>query len=681
MYGFFNHAFEKFIIQNYGEEKWDIIRMEAGVFEDSFDDKTVYDDNMIYEILDAASELLDIENEELQELFGETYFGYCLHSNHGTLLSALGGNLFDFLSNVDSLHDHLSLSYAGVMIPTFRVKQEPLVSSITLYYHSDRGGLEYVSKGVIKVAALKLYNLKINIQTIVDVDALKFLITTDDPKKSHLMFPKRIESSRDLIPKANIPKVSPLEFTKAFPFHMIFDRNMILVELGSTLRRILKECNSKLITSYFKLSRPQIDFDFNSIYARLNNAFVLTSLNDVVKPSSLQASTIASTQRTNLRLKGQMIHLRERDVILFLCSPSVSNIEDMRNKGLCLSDIPIHDATRDLVLLSENFQKELKMTHQLGIVNDHLQKIHAELEEEMMLYDRLLFDVLPPMVAKDLRQFNPVPTEKFDSVTLMFSGIVDFSKMCEDMDPFDIVTMLNEIYTNFDTLLDHLSTYVYKVETVGDKYMAASGLPERCSNHAQVICSLTLDMADLMKNKRVKNKNISVTFGIHSGEVVAGVIGQRMPRYCLFGNTVNLTSRTETTGLKGNINITEKTYKLLQEDPQSLQKYHLTERGEVPMKGRAKPMTVYVLERPEGRRMKMPPRKVDQKVYNSKGSPNSVVVSSGVDKESFTLNRTLSRKNHSGSSSQNSRSNSIRSRNNSERVINRQITIDEPFQD
>ena len=68
------------------------------------------------------------------------------------------------------------------------------------------------------------------------------------------------------------------------------------------------------------------------------------------------------------------------------------------------------------------------------------------------------------MIAKNLRQFNPVPTEKFESVTLMFSGIVNFSKLCEDMDPFDIVTLLNEIYTNFDNLLDRVSTYVYKVE-------------------------------------------------------------------------------------------------------------------------------------------------------------------------------------------------------------------------
>ena len=92
-----------------------------------------------------------MENEELQEVFGETYFTYCLHSRHGTLLTSLGGNLFDFLSNIDSLHDHLNVSYAGVMVPTFRVKRGVQGATISLYYHSERGGLEYVTKGVIKV--------------------------------------------------------------------------------------------------------------------------------------------------------------------------------------------------------------------------------------------------------------------------------------------------------------------------------------------------------------------------------------------------------------------------------------------------------------------------------------------------------------------------------------------------
>lgn len=417
--------------------------------------------------------VLDTEQEDLQEEFGEAYFMHCLASHHGKLLKALGGNLYDFLSNVDSLHDHLAVSYAGVKIPTFRVKSDGTNRSISVNYYSDRVGLEYVTKGVIRMAAKELFGLEVIVESICDIDAFKFLVTTENPDDCHLMFPKSIESSRDLIPRANEPKVSPLEFTKVFPFHMLFDRNMKLLQVGSTLKRILKDLNNKNseknseITTYFTLSRPQIPFDFESIYSRLNNVFILTSLKDVVKatPSILhmQSSNDTTPRRTNLRLKGQMIFLDEAEAMLFLCSPSVSNIEDMRNKGLCLSDIPIHDATRDLVLLSENFQKELELTHQLGIVSDHLQKIHSELEEEMHLYDRLLFAVLPTTIARDLRESKQIPTEKFESVTLMFSGIVDFTRLCEDLEPLRIVNMLNELYTKFDVLVDFMATYVYKV--------------------------------------------------------------------------------------------------------------------------------------------------------------------------------------------------------------------------
>lgn len=116
-----------------------------------------------------------------------------------------------------------------------------------------------------------------------------------------------------------------------------------------------------------------------------------------------------------------------------------------------------------------------------------------------------------------------------------------------------------------------------QVETVGDKYMAVSGLPDECESHAACIARLALDMIEMADNVKMGNHPIvslltccrimfwflvkRVTIGIHSGEAVTGVIGHRMPRYCLFGNTVNLTSRTETTGVPGRINVSEATYK------------------------------------------------------------------------------------------------------------------------
>lgn len=128
--------------------------------------------------------------------------------------------------------------------------------------------------------------------------------------------------------------------------------------------------------------------------------------------------------------------------------------------------------------------------------------------------------------------------------------------------------------------------------------MAVSGLPEPCASHARCIALLALDMMDLSTQIRTQEGDpIQITIGVHSGEVVTGVIGQRMPRYCLFGNTVNLTSRTETTGEKGCINVSEDAYSCLQDAENQDVQFHFTYRGPVAMKGKKEPMKVWFLER------------------------------------------------------------------------------------
>ncbi|KAJ8298045.1 hypothetical protein KUTeg_024576 [Tegillarca granosa] len=176
--------------------------------------------------------------------------------------------------------------------------------------------------------------------------------------------------------------------------------------------------------------------------------------------------------------------------------------------------------------------------------------------------------VLPETVANDLRHGRSVSPSKHENVTILFSGIVGFGDFCAKHSDSKGATEI--------------------VETVGDKYMAVSGLPEPCSEHTRCIARLALDMMEISKQlKDPDGKEIIITIGIHSGEVVTGVIGKRMPRYCLFGNTVNLTSRTETTGEKGRINTPECF------DPE----FKLEYRGEVKMKGKPEPMKCYFLSR------------------------------------------------------------------------------------
>lgn len=140
-------------------------------------------------------------------------------------------------------------------------------------------------------------------------------------------------------------------------------------------------------------------------------------------------------------------------------------------KGLCISDVPLHDATRDLVLLSEQFEAEYKLTRNLEILTDKLQQTYRELESEKQKTDQLLYSVLPKSVANELRHQRPVNPKRYDCVTLMFSGIVGFSQYCAANTSAEgamkIVKMLNELYTIFDSLTDSKSnSNVYKVNTL-----------------------------------------------------------------------------------------------------------------------------------------------------------------------------------------------------------------------
>ncbi|KAH0616814.1 hypothetical protein JD844_028226 [Phrynosoma platyrhinos] len=180
-------------------------------------------------------------------------------------------------------------------------------------------------------------------------------------------------------------------------------------------------------------------------------------------------------------------------------------------------------------------------------------------EERTKLYkaerdraDRLNFMLLPGPVVKSLKETGLVEPELFEEVTIYFSDIVGFTTICKYSTPMEVVDMLNDIYKNFDHILDHHD--VYKVETIGDAYMVVSGLPKRNGNcHAVDISMMALDILSFMGSfelQHLPGLPIWIRIGIHSGPCAAGVVGIKMPRYCLFGDTVNTASRMESTGLR-----------------------------------------------------------------------------------------------------------------------------------
>ncbi|XP_076274489.1 guanylate cyclase soluble subunit beta-1-like [Rhynchophorus ferrugineus] len=596
MYGFVNYALELLVIKTFGEETWEKIKKNAEVqMEGQFLVRQIYEDELTYNLISAAVEVLNVPANAILELFGKTFFEFCQDSGYDKILQVLGATPRDFLQNLDALHDHLGTLYPGMKAPSFRCTERHEDGALILHYYSDRPGLEHIVIGIVKTVASKLHETEVEIEilkTKEESDHVQFLITEKSGPERPLL--PQLEEIETLSLE---PKVSASTFCRVFPFHIAFDRNLRIVQTGSTVSRVIPKVTEEncLVTDILDPIRPHLELTFENILSHINTIYVLKTKSGVMQVN-------APPEYRFLRLKGQMLYVSETDLVVFLCYPSVVNLDDLTRRGLYISDIPLHDATRDLVLMSEQFEADYKLTRNLEILTDKLQQTYRELDSEKQKTDQLLYSVLPITVATELRHKRPVPAKRYDTVTLLFSGIVGFSAYCaanaDSQGAMKIVKLLNELYTIFDDLTDPMrNPNIYKVETVGDKYMAVSGLPEPCTTHAKNIARLALDMMDLGNTVLFDCKPVQITIGIHSGEVVTGVIGQRMPRYCLYGNTVNLTSRTETTGEPGKINVSEDAYRILLQDDNFDELFKFEYRGPIQMKGKADPMHVYLLSR------------------------------------------------------------------------------------
>uniref|UniRef100_A0A8C5AQV9 Guanylate cyclase n=1 Tax=Gadus morhua TaxID=8049 RepID=A0A8C5AQV9_GADMO len=220
------------------------------------------------------------------------------------------------------------------------------------------------------------------------------------------------------------------------------------------------------------------------------------------------------------------------------------------------------------------------------------ERTQAYLEEKRKA-ENLLYQILPHSVAEQLKRGETVQAEAFDSVTIYFSDIVGFTSMSAESTPLQVVTLLNDLYTCFDAIIDNFD--VYKVETIGDAYMVVSGLPVRNGKlHAREIAGMSLALLEQVKTFKIRhrpNDQLRLRVGIHTGPVCAGVVGLKMPRYCLFGDTVNTTSRMESNGEALRIHLSSATKEVLDE----FGYFDLQLRGDIEMKGKGKMRTYWLL--------------------------------------------------------------------------------------
>lgn len=210
----------------------------------------------------------------------------------------------------------------------------------------------------------------------------------------------------------------------------------------------------------------------------------------------------------------------------------------------------------------------------------------------------LLLNILPESIAKRLQQDSETIADSFEEVTVLFADIVDFTKLADHISPAELVSLLNQIFSQFDRLVERYG--LEKIKTIGDSYMVVGGLPLPRSDHAEAVAEFALAMQQEIEKFNAENtQTFSMRIGIHSGPVIAGVIGLKKFIYDLWGDTVNTASRMESHGVPGYIQVSSITYERLKDN------YLFKERGIIDVKGKGE-MTTYLLTSRKFSQLPMP---------------------------------------------------------------------------
>ncbi|RXM96115.1 Guanylate cyclase soluble subunit beta-2 [Acipenser ruthenus] len=651
----------------------------------------VYKDDITMRLVEEACKILEVSPDVVLKQFGEYFFEFCKRSGYDHMLRTLGGNLFEFIENLDALHSYLSLSYQASTVnpfkemnaPSFRVEKND-DDTMHLHYYSDRRGLCHIVPGIIGAVAKDFFNSEITMEIVSQMEEeertgkkehVVFLVTQklafSHQRRSKLSATPQYlanvrRQSEKQLSKEDVEKamnkirnknchlsVCPVKkkhwdtirgivrlgkgkllrgfepvypetlcidlktFCNAFPFHIVFDEEIQMVmqnvmfggfklrvkQAGVNIQKIVPglQTVSIRLDQYFTIIHPEVTFTIPSARKFINSQFVLRTKRNMM-PESWKS-------RPMLELRGQMVWMESLQCMLYLASPLLRSLHELEERQMHISDIAPHDVTRDLILLNQQRLAEMELSNQLERKKEELRILSKHLEEEKKKTEALLCAMLPKHVANQLKEGKRVEAGEFKECTVLFSDVVTFTDICSVCEPIQIVFMLNSMYLKFDRLTTVHD--VYKVETIGDAYMVVGGVPVPVLSHAERVANFALGMIIAAREvtNPVTGNPIQIRVGLHTGPVLAGVVGEKMPRYCLFGDTVNTASRMESHGLPDKIHLSPSAYWALKDKG-----FECVDRGEIEVKGKGKMRTYFLagnLNATDGEIMGRPVRESD----------------------------------------------------------------------
>ncbi|MCB1304511.1 MAG: guanylate cyclase, partial [Leptospiraceae bacterium] len=265
-------------------------------------------------------------------------------------------------------------------------------------------------------------------------------------------------------------------------------------------------------------------------------------------------------------------------------------MDHQKKTGDLSFDVPVEPFT-EVGQIAERYNEVLLKVRETMDENEKSRKAIEDAFEKIALEqnraERLLLNILPASVAEELKSQKKVIAHSSREVTILFADIVGFTTLAESREPQQIIEILNRVFSVFDRLTD--THRLEKIKTIGDAYMVVGGLPNYMPDHAMAVANFGLDILREVEKFRFRNgRKLEIRVGIHTGPVVAGVIGEKKFIYDIWGDSVNVASRLESHSLPGRIHISEQTAAIIGDT------FELEERGMVEVKGKGSLLTYFL---------------------------------------------------------------------------------------
>jgi class 3 adenylate cyclase len=298
------------------------------------------------------------------------------------------------------------------------------------------------------------------------------------------------------------------------------------------------------------------------------------NLKEQISDANLKLSQLYETSGNNLAsFQYFKDHITYRD--------SLNNIKTVQSIADMRTDYEVSQKQVEVNLLNQQKRNQLIILGFTGVLLITLFWYYITISKEKKRSDNLLLNILPSEIAQELKQNGKVEAVKCEAVTVLFTDFVEFSRVAEHIDPEHLVKSIDYYFKKFDEIISKHG--LEKIKTIGDSYMCVSGLPTPNTNHASNAVKAAKEITDMVNNELPNVDELAkfeVRVGLHSGPVVAGIVGIKKWQYDVWGDTVNISSRMESNSEAGRINISETTYQEIKDE------FPCEYRGEIEVKNR-----------------------------------------------------------------------------------------------